>query len=143
MFLVFNPGQTKSSMLWDAGSKQVLEVGKDLPAGSVAIEWKPVNGDRNLDNYELVNGEVVYLPPPPPPVPAPSADLITFNALFLQGYIENVFTQSQLIDAELAQKITDEQYRNAWLRGLIGNGSPEQQKRLFEIAELCNIPLPK
>lgn len=70
-------------------------------------------------------------------------DLTGFNSLFLQGYIEGVFSQSQLIDAELAQKITDEQYRNAWLRGLIGNGSPEQQKRLFEIAEACNIPLPK
>lgn len=70
-------------------------------------------------------------------------DLLSFNSLFLQGYIEGLFTQSQLIDAELAQKITDEQYRNAWLRGLIGNGSPEQQARLFEIAELCNIPVPQ
>ncbi len=142
MFLVFNPGQTKSSMLWDAGSKQTLEVGKDIPVGSVAVKWEPVNGDRNLDNYELVNNEVVYSPPPPPVI-VPGMNLFDFNALFLQGYIEGIFTQSQLIDAGLAQKITDEQYRNAWLRGLIGNGSPEQQKRLFEIAEACNIPLPQ
>lgn len=143
MFLVFYPGQNKSSTFWDAGSKTASEVEQIFPEGSTAIKFEPVDGDRNLDNYMLVDGAVVYSPPPPPPLLPPSADLLTFNALFLQGYIEGVFSQSQLIDAELAQKITDEQYRNAWLRGLIGNGSPEQQKRLFEIAELCNIPLPQ
>ena len=142
MFLVFYPGENKSSTFWDAGTKSASEVEEIFPTGSRAIKWEPVNGDRNLDNYELVNGAVVYSPPEPP-APVPSFDLIRFNALFLQGYIEGLFSQSQLIDAELAQKITDEQYRNAWLRGLIGNGSPEQQARLFEIAEACNIPLPQ
>ncbi len=142
MFLVFYPGQNKSSTFWDAKSKSAEEVEKIFPKGSVAIDWKPINGDLNLDNYELIDGVVVYSPPPPPVV-VRGMDLLAFNALFLQGYIEGIFTQSQLIDAELAQKITDEQYRNAWLRGLIGNGSPEQQQRLFKIAEQCNIPLPK
>ncbi len=141
MYLVFNPNETKSSMLWD--SKEPPQAGKELRVGSKAVVFEPVDGDLNLDHYELVTGAVVYTPPPPPPVRVPGFDLIRFNALFLQGYIEGVFTQSQLIDAELAQKITDEQYRNAWLRGLIGNGSPEQQQRLFEIAEECNIPLPQ
>lgn len=142
MFLVFYPGENKSSTFWDAGTKSASEVEQIFPKGSRAIKWEPVNGDRNLDNYELVNGAVIYSPPPPP-AKMPIVDLLRFNALFLQGYIEGVFSQSQLIDAELAQKIPDEQYRNAWLRGLIGNGSPEQQQRLFEIAEQCNIPLPK
>ena len=104
--------------------------GAEPPEGAIEIAAPP---EHAAD--KMVGGVWVKAPQPP--------DLITFNALFLQGYIEDIFTQSQLIDAELAQKITDEQYRNAWLRGLIGNGSPEQQKRLFEIAEACNIPLPK
>lgn len=139
-YLVFYPNETKSSMLWD--SKEPPAAGKEVPVGSTIVEFKPTEGDLTLDNYVL-DGESVTYSPPPPPVIVPGMDLFNFNALFLQGYIEGLFTQSQLIDAELAQKITDEQYRNAWLRGLIGNGSPEQQKRLFEIAELCNIPLPE
>ncbi len=127
-------------MLWD--SKEPLRVGKEIPDGSVAIEFKPVDGDLALDNYVL-DGKTIAYAPPPPPVIVPGMDLFLFNELFLQSYIEGLFTQSQLIDAQLAQKITDEQYRNAWLRGLIGNGSPEQQQRLFEIAEACNIPLPQ
>lgn len=127
-------------MLWD--SKEPPVAGKELPLGSVVIEFKPTGGDLTLANYVL-DGESVTYSLPPPPVIVPGMDLLSFNALFLQGYIEGLFTQSQLIDAELAQKITDEQYRNAWLRGLIGNGSPEQQARLFEIAEQCNIPLPQ
>lgn len=142
MYLVFYPGQNKSSTFWDAGSKNAIAVENIFPEGSIAVEWQPVNGDLSLDNYILVDGLVVYAPPQPPELPPP-INLQQFNALFLQGYIEGLFSQAQVIDAELAQKITDELYRNAWLRGLIGNGSPEQQARLFEIAEECNIPLPQ
>lgn len=140
-YIVFYPGETKSSMLWD--SKEPPAAGKEVPAGSTIVEFKPTNGDLTLDNYVLEGKAITYNPPPPPPVAVPGMNLFLFNELFLQSYIEGLFTQSQLIDAQLAQKITDEQYRNAWLRGLIGNGSPEQQARLFEIAEACNIPLPQ
>jgi len=139
-YLVFYPGETKSSMLWD--SKEPPVAGKEVPIGSTIVEFEPTNSDLTLDNYVL-EGESVTHAPPPPVVIVPGMNLFLFNELFLQSYIEGVFTQSQLIDAGLAQKITDELYRSAWLRGLIGGGSPEQQKRLFEIAEACNIPLPQ
>lgn len=79
-YLVFYPGETKSSMLWD--SKEPPQAGKEIPAGSVAIEFKPVDGDLALDNYVL-DGKTIAYAPPPLPVIVPGMDLFLFNELFL------------------------------------------------------------
>lgn len=70
-------------------------------------------------------------------------NLELFNQLFAQAIYEGVFTRTQFADCQIAQLIVDENMRNAGLAEIIQAGSPEQQQRLFEIAQECNIPLPQ
>lgn len=73
IWLVFRDGAQKSSEKWSGKSEPIA--GKNVPEGSLVVEFNPMDGDENPLNYKLNEKlELVYDPPVPPPVPEPTKE---------------------------------------------------------------------
>lgn len=103
--------------------------GAEPPDGAIEIESPP---DHGAD--KLIGGAWVKS--------APLPDLLRFNQMFAEAVTDGIFTDDQFLKAQRFQLVLDEDKRNGSLIELIRDGLPDQQMKLYEIATLCNIPLP-